>query len=91
LDAEEYPTIFIFKSEKPKRARLTAERHGIKFWYSDYQKLLERSDIDVAVVATPHPTHAEIAINAIEAGKHVIIQKPHIKLPSDSLKSFRYF
>jgi len=61
---------------KPERARLTAERFNIKFWYSDYMKILERSDIDAVIVATPHPTHAKIAVDAIKAGKHVIIQKP---------------
>ncbi|MEM2217679.1 MAG: Gfo/Idh/MocA family oxidoreductase, partial [Thermofilaceae archaeon] len=58
------------------RARVTAERFGIKYWYTDYTKLLERDDIDAVVVATPHPTHAKIAVDSINAGKHVIIQKP---------------
>lgn len=61
---------------KPERARLTAERFNIKFWYSDHLKLLERSDIDAVIVATPHPTHAKLAIDAMDAGKHVMIQKP---------------
>ncbi|MEM2850145.1 MAG: Gfo/Idh/MocA family oxidoreductase [Candidatus Bathyarchaeia archaeon] len=45
-------------------------------WYSDHIKLLERSDIDAVIVATPHPTHAKLAVDAMEAGKHVMIQKP---------------
>jgi predicted dehydrogenase len=61
---------------KPERARLTAERFNIKFWYSDHLKLLERSDVDAVIVATPHPTHAKLSVDAMEAGKHVIIQKP---------------
>lgn len=61
---------------KPKRAKLTAKRFNIKFWYTDYLKLLERKDVDAVVVATPHPTHAKIAIDAIEFGKNVLIQKP---------------
>lgn len=61
---------------KPERARLTAERFNVRFWYSDHLKLLERSDIDAVIVATPHPTHAKLAVDAIEAGKHVMIQKP---------------
>jgi UDP-N-acetylglucosamine 3-dehydrogenase len=38
--------------------------------------LLERKDIEAVVVATPHPTHSPIAVDAIKAGKHVLIQKP---------------
>jgi len=61
---------------KPHRAEMTAKRFKVKSWYADYYDLLEREDVDAVVVATPHPTHAQIAVDAIEAGKHVIIQKP---------------
>jgi len=61
---------------KPNRAKITAQRFNIKHWYTDALELLGRSDVDAVVVATPHPTHSKIAVEAIEAGKHVIIQKP---------------
>lgn len=61
---------------KPHRAELTAKRFKIKSWYADHHDLLKREDLEAIVVATPHPTHAQIAVDAIEAGKHVIIQKP---------------
>lgn len=76
LKAIEEAEITAVADIKPERARLTAERFSIKFWYSDYMKLLERSDVDAVVISTPHPTHAKIAVDAIEAEKHVIIQKP---------------
>src|SRR6266568_6168771 len=42
----------------------------------DHRKLLERKDIDAVVIATHDPWHAQIAIDAMEAGKHVYCEKP---------------
>jgi len=61
---------------KPHRAESMAKSLRVENWYADYSDLLKRDDVDAVVVATPHPTHAKIAVDAIEAGKHVIIQKP---------------
>lgn len=44
--------------------------------YDDYTKLLERSDIDLVSICTPPYTHAEITINLLNAGKHVLVEKP---------------
>jgi predicted dehydrogenase len=44
--------------------------------YEDYRKVLERNDIDVVSIVTPDHWHVKIAIEALEAGKHVFCQKP---------------
>jgi len=44
--------------------------------YDDYHELLKRDDIDVIHVLTPHHLHAPMAIDAADAGKHVLIEKP---------------
>jgi len=44
--------------------------------FSDYRRLLEREDIDAVTIATPNHTHALIAIAAVQAGKHVYVEKP---------------
>jgi predicted dehydrogenase len=43
---------------------------------SDYRKLVERKDVDVVAVCTPNDLHAPVAIAALEAGKHVFVEKP---------------
>ncbi|WP_029421345.1 Gfo/Idh/MocA family oxidoreductase [Alicyclobacillus macrosporangiidus] len=39
-------------------------------------RVIERDDVDVVVVANPHPLHFETARRALEAGKHVVVEKP---------------
>ena len=46
------------------------------FVTTDYQRLLERSDIDAIAVTSPDFTHEEYAVAALEAGKHVFCEKP---------------
>jgi predicted dehydrogenase len=43
---------------------------------SDYHELLARDDVDLVSVCTPPYTHADIAVAALQAGKHVIVEKP---------------
>jgi predicted dehydrogenase len=49
---------------------------GWEGYETDYRRFLERDDIDLVDVATPGNTHHEIAIAALEAGKHVLCEKP---------------
>jgi predicted dehydrogenase len=44
--------------------------------YEDYRKLLDRKDIEVVTIVTPDHWHTKIAIEALQAGKHVFCQKP---------------
>ena len=44
--------------------------------YDDYRRLLDDPDVDAVEIITPHHLHRQMAIDALEAGKHVSVQKP---------------
>lgn len=56
--------------------RAAARKLGWGSVETDWRRLLERDDIDLIDICTPGNTHAEIAIAALEAGKHVLCEKP---------------
>jgi myo-inositol 2-dehydrogenase/D-chiro-inositol 1-dehydrogenase len=56
-------------------ARATADHPRLRI-HRDYRELLARDDLDMVTVATPNHLHAELAIAALDAGKHVLLEKP---------------
>ena len=56
--------------------RAAAAKMGWASAETDWRALIERDDIDLIDICTPGNTHAEIAIAALEAGKHVLCEKP---------------
>ncbi len=59
-----------------ENAKNTAEEFGIKHFTDDWRKTVEREDVDLVCITTPPNTHYEIALRAIELGKHVLCEKP---------------
>ncbi|WP_327063644.1 Gfo/Idh/MocA family oxidoreductase [Kitasatospora purpeofusca] len=57
------------------RARAFADRFGIPAAYGSYTELLQDDRIDIVYVASPHSGHYEHALQAIEAGRHVLVEK----------------
>jgi predicted dehydrogenase len=53
-----------------------AERLGFASTETDWRALLERDDIDLVDICTPGDSHAEIAVAALQTGKHVLCEKP---------------
>ena len=58
------------------RAKEASERYKIPRSYSDYRELLEQADIDAVTIALPNHLHAPVAIEALKARKHVLVEKP---------------
>ena len=56
--------------------RAAADKLGWESVETDWRRLIERDDIDLIDICTPGNTHTEIAIAALEAGKHVLCEKP---------------
>lgn len=63
-------------SRDRERADAFAEKHGAKRAYTDYGEMLADKDVDIVYIATPNALHAEQAIAAARAGKHVLCDKP---------------
>ena len=53
-----------------------ADRLGWAAWETDWKRLVDRDDVGLVDVCTPGSSHAEISIAALEAGKHVLCEKP---------------
>lgn len=59
-----------------KSARAKAEQHLVAKGYGDWRRLIADPEIDVVDIATPTHLHRPLALAAIQAGKHVIVDKP---------------
>ena len=62
-------------SRTAKTCEPLAAKYGGKI-YPDLDALLRAPEIEAVVIATPHPSHADIAVSSFEAGKHVLCEKP---------------
>ena len=70
------PELTVLAGRDAVRVADAAERLGWTGIETDWRRVLERDDVDLVDVCTPGDTHAEIAIAALEAGKHVLCEKP---------------
>ncbi|HEX6325529.1 MAG TPA: Gfo/Idh/MocA family oxidoreductase [Jiangellaceae bacterium] len=70
------PRLRALAGRNSEAARAVAEKFGWEHVETDWRALVARDDVDVIDVCTPGDTHAEIAVAALEAGKHVLCEKP---------------
>ena len=61
---------------RPERLEMARRRHPEALVTSDYQKLIHNPHLDAVAIATPLATHFKIALAALRAGKHVLVEKP---------------
>jgi predicted dehydrogenase len=59
-----------------KKAKAFAQKWGIPDYYNDIDKLLSESKVDAATIVTSDKSHCMLAIKCLEAGKHVLCEKP---------------
>lgn len=79
-------TVVALAEVSPVRGREAAEKFGVPELVTDYRKLLGRRDIDVVSVALPNYLHARVALDALRAGKHVMLDKPMATNARDAAK-----
>lgn len=63
-------------SQRMKNAEAFAKKFNIPYYYDDYRRILERPDIDIVDLCIPTDLHEEFSIQAAEAKKHIICEKP---------------
>jgi len=63
-------------SKTEKHAENFAKKYGVKSWYTDYEEMFKRDDIDAVNVCVPNFLHSSVTISAAEHGKHVLCTKP---------------
>lgn len=72
---EDAEVVSVVRSSE-ERAKQTARRWGVPEWSGDYKAVIARPDIDIVDICLPHDMHAAVACEALEAGKHVVLEKP---------------
>ena len=68
----------------------TARQFGASYSTTDYQQVLDDERVDLVVLTTRHDTHASMALEALRAGKHVLVEKP-LALAREELSAITEF
>ncbi len=74
--APAYPVLKTLCDIDPKIAEDSCERFGYEKWCTDWHDVVNDPEIDIVSICTPNNAHAPIAIAALQAGKHVLCEKP---------------
>ncbi|MFC0265152.1 Gfo/Idh/MocA family protein [Alloscardovia macacae] len=69
-----------------ERARTFADEYGVEVAYGSYADMLDDADVDLVYIATSHVFHAQQAIACMDAGKHVLVEKPFAVNTADALR-----
>jgi predicted dehydrogenase len=73
-----------------ERAQKFARRHGIPQVFTEYAELLEKTSIDAVYLAVPHHLHYQMILDALAAGKPVLVEKPITRTLSEGGKLVEY-
>ena len=59
-----------------ERLNISSEKYNVPYKFTDYRKLLDIKDIDAVSICLPNFLHAPVTIEALDKGKHVLVEKP---------------
>ena len=76
FDLPLHPVMRVLGGRDAARTRASADRLGWGAVETDWRRLVARDDVDLVDICSPGDTHAQIAVAALEAGKHVLCEKP---------------
>ena len=77
-------------SRSGHNASATARRWGATYCGTDYHEVLKDAEVDAVIIATRHNLHASMTLDALRAGKHVLLEKP-LALSRSELESLSRF
>ncbi len=86
--ASEKVALIAVASRERSRAEEYAREWGIERAFSSYEALLEDPDVEAVYISLPNTLHCEWSIRAVEAGKHVLCEKPLSRHPVDVERAF---
>jgi len=70
-------------SRDAAKARAYASEHGLERGHGSYEALLEDPELDAVYISLPNGLHHEWTMHALEAGKHVLVEKPYSRRPEE--------
>ncbi len=76
FDLDRVPAMAVVVGRDEQKNAQLAEHWGWQDAATDWREVVTRDDVDIVDIVTPGHTHAEIAVAALEAGKHVLCEKP---------------
>jgi len=88
LHACEGATVSAVAARELDRAEEFARRYGVNTAYGNYREMVAADDVDIVYIGTINPLHKEHTLLAIEAGKHVLCEKPLTVNLSDAQKMY---
>jgi predicted dehydrogenase len=71
------------------RARATAERFGAARWFADASAVLALEEVEAVLITSPNELHCAQAIAALDAGRHVLVEKPMAENATDAARMAR--
>ena len=77
-----------FADISPQSLQRTRDKHGAAVadvkTYDDYRTMLDQSKPDAVLIATPHTLHYQMAVDSLDAGAHVLLEKPMVNKVTDA-------
>lgn len=83
-------SIYAVMDRSGHQASVTAEMYKAKYATTNLDQILDDPEVDLVFITTRHDSHASFALKALQAGKHVFVEKP-LAISQEELKSIRDF